>query len=129
MNYKQLLLTSLLGFCLVLNNGCASLLVGGAVGAGTVAYIGGELKSAEEVSLNRAWKAAQNAMDNLGFTITSKEKDAFYGQLIARGASDKKIKIKLKKQADNITEIKIRVGIFGDESMSRQILEKIKTQF
>jgi hypothetical protein len=65
-------------------------------------------------------------MDSLGFTVTSKEKDAISGELIARGASDKKITVKLKKQTEEVTEIRIRIGTFGDESMSRQILEEIK---
>jgi len=77
MNYKQLLLALLLGFSLLINNGCPALLVGGAAGAGTGAYIGGELKSTQEVSLNRAWKATQMAMDDLKFHITGKEKDVF----------------------------------------------------
>ena len=34
--------------------------------------------------------------------------------------------VKLKKKAEKVTEIKIRIGLFGDESMSRQILDKIK---
>ena len=109
--------------------GCAALLIGGAAGAGAVAYVGGELKSTEEVAMNRAWEAASKAMDDLEFAVTSKEKDAFLGQLIARGAGDKKIRVKVKKQSDTVTEIRIRVGIFGDESMSRQILDRIKKRF
>lgn len=34
-------------------NGCVALLAGAAVGAGTVAYVGGELKVADEVTLDR----------------------------------------------------------------------------
>ena len=129
MNYKQLLLTLILGLSLLLNNGCMALLIGGAAGAGTVAYVAGELKSTEEVSLNRAWKATQKAMNDLELAITSREKDAFNGQLIARGAGDRKIKVKLKRQSDTLTEIRIRVGILGDEPLSRHILEKIKKRF
>ena len=99
------------------------------MGAGTIAYIGGELKSTEEVSLNRAWKAARKAMNDLEFNITSKGKDAFDAELSASGAGGKKIKVTLKKISDNRTEIKIRIGTFGDESLSRQILEKIKKRF
>jgi len=106
-----------------------ALLIGGAAGAGTVAYVAGELKSTEEVSLNRAWKATQKAMNDLELAITSREKDAFNGQLIARGAGDRKIKVKLKRQSDTLTEIRIRVGILGDEPLSLHILEKIKKRF
>ena len=61
MNYKQLLPTLMLGLSLLVNSGCPALLVGAAAGGaaatGAVKYVGGELRSTEEVSLNRAWKA------------------------------------------------------------------------
>ena len=121
----------MLGLCFLVNNGCPApfFLIGGATGAGTVAYVGGELKTVEEVTLNRAWNATQKAMNNLGFTITSKEKDAFNSKLIAKSVANKIIKIKLNRQSNMLTEIRIRVGTFGDESMSLKILESIKKQF
>ncbi|MBW2332890.1 MAG: DUF3568 family protein [Deltaproteobacteria bacterium] len=129
MNYKQLLLTLILGFSLLVNSGCPAFLIGGAAGGGAVGYFGGELKSTEEVSLNTAWDATQKAMKDLEFTITSKEKDVFDAQLIAKGVANKTIKIKLKRQSNMLTEIRIRVGTFGDKSLSLQILESIKKQF
>ncbi|RLI36162.1 hypothetical protein DRO66_06130 [Candidatus Bathyarchaeota archaeon] len=131
MNYKKLLLTLILGLSLLVNSGCPAFFIGagGAAGIGTYAYIVGELKSTEEISLNTAWDATQKAMKDLEFTITSKEKDAFDGQLIVKGAANKIIKIKLNRQSDTLTEIRIRVGAFGDTSLSLQILESIKKQF
>ena len=133
MNYNHLLLPLILGLSLLVNNGCPAPVIfigaGAAAGAGTVAYIGGELKSTEEVSLNRAWDATQKVMDDLEFDITSKKKDAFDSKLTAQSAADEIITIKLKKQSDTETEIRIRVGTFGNEYLSRQILEKIKRQF
>jgi len=131
MKNRQLLLTLIIGLSFLINNGCPAplFLMGGAAGAGTVGYVGGELKTVEKVSLHRAWNATQKAMKDLEFTITSKEKDAFDGQLIAKGAANKTIKIKLNKQSDTLTEIRIRVGTFGDKSVSLNIMESIKKQF
>jgi hypothetical protein len=129
MSYKQFLLTSLLGLSLLINSGCPAVLLGGAAGAGSVAYITGELKSTEEVPMSRAWRATQKTMNDLGFAITSMEKDAFYGQIIARGAGDKKVKIKLERQSDKLTGIRIRVGTFGDEPLSLQILNNIRKRY
>jgi hypothetical protein len=128
MGLRQILLISFLGLGLLANSGCPALVVGGAAGAGSVAYITGELKSTEDVSLNSAWRATQKAMKDLGFAITSVEKDAFYCQLVARGAGDKKVKVKLQRESDKLTQIKIRVGMFGDESLSLQILKKIRKE-
>ena len=111
--------------------GCAVLVVGGvaAAGVGTYAYVSGEMKGTEAVALDRAWDAAQAAMKDLEFSVTSKAKDALQAELTARTAADKKIQIRLKKVTDGATEIRIRVGTFGDESLSRLILTKMKSHF
>jgi hypothetical protein len=133
MNYRQSLFTVILGLSLLVHNGCPALFVsaaaGGAAGAGTVAYIGGELKSTERVSLNRAWKATQTAIADLELIMTEKAKDAFDAELKATGAGGKKIKVALKRISDSTTEIRIRVGTFGDEPLSLQILESIRNRF
>jgi hypothetical protein len=109
--------------------GCPAVIVGGAAGGGTIAYLKGELKSTEGVSLNRAWKATRIAMKDLEFLTEEMEKDAFDARLSARGAGGKNINVALKKISPTRTEIRIRVGLFGNESLSRQILEKIKQRF
>ncbi|UJS18034.1 MAG: DUF3568 domain-containing protein [Candidatus Jettenia sp.] len=122
---KKLPFIILLGIVLLSGGGCAALRGGGAA-AGTVAYVMGELKSMEEASLERTWEAAQKTMEDLEFIVTSKQKDVLTARLIARGANDKKIVIQLKKVSEDLTEVRIRVGTFGDESLSRQILERLK---
>ena len=107
-------------------SGCAAVVIGGAAGVGTYAYIRGELKTAENATLDRAWSASQAAMEDLQFKITTRQKDAIEGLLIARTAADKKIEINLKKLSDSTTEIRIRVGTFGDEDLSRLIIQKIE---
>lgn len=125
MKPKKLILNIFLGIILLLDNGCAALMNGG-VAAGTVTYLMGQLKSIEESSLESTWEATQKTMEDLEFIITSKEKDSLTARLIARGANDKKIQIRLKKISEELTEVRIRVGTFGDESLSRQILERLK---
>jgi hypothetical protein len=108
--------------------GCLLLVAGGAAaaGAGTYAYVSGDLKGTESASLDRVWTATQAAVTELQLPITSRQKDALGARLLARTSSDKKVDIRLKKLTDTSTEIRIRVGTWGDESVSRLILEKIK---
>jgi len=119
------LLAGALGF----GAGCAAVLIGGAAaaGAGTVAYVNGELKDTEGVAYDTAYNATLAAMSDLQYAVVSKNKDAINAKIIARTSGDKKIQVKLEKQSDTVTEIRIRVGTFGDEALSRQILDKIKT--
>lgn len=121
----------LLGISLLTISSCTLLLIGGAAaaGAGTAIYLMGELKATEAVPFDRAWNACEAGLVDLDFFITSREKDALSGVIIARGAGDRKITIKLNRQSDKVTEIRIRVDTFGDESLSRLILEKIKSHF
>lgn len=125
---KNLLLIMLLGINLLFSSGCAAvaLVAGGGAGAGAVAYVRGELKSTEEAPIDKTWQAVQKAIEELEFLVTSQQKDAFSANLIVRTAADKKIEINLQRVSEKLTEVRIRVGIFGDESLSRLILERIK---
>jgi hypothetical protein len=112
---------------LALGSGCALFVVGAAAGAGAVGYawVDGEVQSTESASLDRTWNATLAAMKDLEFPVTSQSKDALEANLTARNASNTSIAIKLKNLSNISTEIHIRVGTFGDESMSRTILNKI----
>ncbi|MBI3417471.1 MAG: DUF3568 family protein [Verrucomicrobia bacterium] len=111
--------------------GCAAVLIGGGVaaGVGTVAYVRGELKTTESVPLARAWSASLAAVKDLQFLVLEKQKDGLNGRITARGADDKKIQIALKMLNEKTTEIRIRVGTFGDETQSRLILDRLKKHF
>ncbi len=45
---------------------------------------------------------------------------------MARTAGDKKIKIVVDRVGDTVTNVNIRVGVFGDERISLALLDKIK---
>jgi hypothetical protein len=126
MRFKALIPCAAAITVLALVTGCAAVIVGGAAGAGTYAYISGELKVNENASLDRCWSATQGAMKDLEFTVTTSKKDALQGQVVAKTAVDKKIEIQLTKTTDALTEIRIRVGTFGDQAMSQLIIQKIE---
>jgi hypothetical protein len=127
MNKTKLLLTGLMASLLVLTNGCFLFVVGAAAGAGAAGYawVDGEVKTTESASLGRTWDASLAAMKDLQFPVTSQAKDALAGELTARTSGNVNISIKLKYISNTSTEIRIRVGTFGDENLSRTILNKI----
>jgi len=129
---NKILLVALLAVATALGSGCALFVagvVGGAAGVGTYAYISGELQTSEAVTLDKAWDATQAGMKDLGYTMVEKQKDSLRAKLTALGPGDKKIQVSLEKKSDTVTQIGIRVGTFGDETLSRQILAKIKSYF
>lgn len=123
-----MILGGILSSCLLLCNGCAVLLVGGAAaaGAGTVAYIRGELSATLDAGLDQTWSAAQATLKELEMPVTAQEKDGVSGKLTARASGDKKVIARLKKVSGTTTEVGIRVGTWGDETTSREILDRIK---
>ena len=108
-------------------NGCAVILAGSA-GAGTVAYIKGELQTNLEAPLKKSIAATRSAVENLKFIKISEEVDKLTGEIIARTSQDNKITIRLNKVTENTTKISIRVGMFGDQTLSYSLLEEIKKE-
>jgi hypothetical protein len=127
----KIFLGMMLAAILALGSGCALFVVGAAAGAGvgTYAYVDGELKSTETVSYDTACTATQTGLKDLGFAIVEDKKDALTDKITARSTADKKVYITLTKQSPTATEIRIRVGTFGDQTQSEQILSKIKSHF
>jgi hypothetical protein len=121
-----LLASSAMAASLLLGAGCF-LVAAGAAGAGTVAYIRGELDSPLDAGLETADHAANRAVEQLQFVKVGETKDALKATITARTGDDKKVEIIVTSTGDNLTKVQIRVGVFGDEVISRAILDHIKT--
>lgn len=105
--------------------GCVAVVAAGAAGTG-VAWYGGKLEANLNDDLDAVFRAAQKALTQLEFAKISDKKSGVDAELISRTALDKKIEVTLQKVANGATKVAIRVGIFGDETLSMTILEKIK---
>lgn len=112
-------------------SGCALLVVGAAAGAGvgTYAYVDGELKQTDTVSYDAAYNATLAAMKDYGYAVVDNQKDAVTAKITARSTTDKRVDVMLTKQSPTSTEIRIRIGTFGDKDQSEQILAKIKSHY
>jgi hypothetical protein len=109
----------------VLLSGCPAVLVGaGAVG--TVAYLEGDLKSVEPHPIDEVYAACRQVMKDLDMKVVGKEtKTKERAEINARDEADRKITIVLTTQYEGITNISIRMGVFGDETRSRNMYMKI----
>ena len=109
-------------------SGCPAALLGGAA-AGALGYQMGELTTTRNITLNQAYFAGQQALDELGIVTVTREKDGLSAVLIGRGSEEKKITIRMKKIFDDVTQVGIRVGLLGDELQSRLIFERMERYF
>jgi len=121
---RQMLVAGLLAMSLAGLSGCLAVAAG--AGAGAYAYVRGDLEANLNYDYNRVVDSARNSIKELEFARVSENKDALKAVLVARTALDKKVEITVTYSAKKLTNIKIRVGIFGDEQLSLSILDKIK---
>lgn len=109
------------------HSGCL-IVAAGAAGAGTVAYVRGDLEATIDAGYDRALRASKGGLEHMKYIIVSERSDAVAGELIARTALDKKVQVRVTRQSDSITVVRIRVGVFGDEELSRSLLDAIKAR-
>jgi hypothetical protein len=135
MRRKEFVLAAVLFSSLVAAQGCALFVVGAVAGAaaGTVSYVGNELHATQEVSIDRAWSAANGAVQDLQFPVIADKtfKDATGGTLTARTAKDQPVRIQLVRTSDRLTEVRIRVGTFdtaANRSTAQLLWDKMKAR-
>ncbi len=115
----------LLLFVLVFSSGCI-LVMGGVVGGSGAAYLRGVLKSKETTSFDKVWFAVVEVVEQQEFEVTKKESKAGKALIEAKLRDQNKIiYITVKYDKPEITDLIIRVGIWGDEEESRRILKLI----
>jgi len=130
---RQFKSVALLCCFLVVLSACSKkwLVLGGAaaaVGAGTYAYVKGDLKRNYEAPIDKAWEATVKAVEELKITIESQQHDAFSGIIKGKMADGKSLEINLKRLGETSTEIGIRIGTFGDSQKSEAIHDKILSE-
>jgi Protein of unknown function (DUF3568) len=120
-----------LGLCLalallpLLTTGCV-IVAAGAVGAGAVVYVRGELESIVDAPYAKLVDATRSALKDLEYVKISEKKDALEAEFIYRTALDKKVTLRLNKMENDLSRLRIRIDVIGDEALSKTILEKIK---
>ena len=108
----------------VLLSGCPAILVGaGAVG--TMAYLEGDLKSVEPHAIDEVYKATHKVLKDLDMKVVKDTKEKTQAEIAARDGEDRKVTINLVSKYEGITDISIRIGVFGDETRSRSLYTKI----
>jgi tRNA(Ser,Leu) C12 N-acetylase TAN1 len=96
-----------------------------AVGTGAYFYVKGDLNRNYEASMDKTWQASVKAVEELKLSIESKQNDAFGGVIKGKMADGKSFAINLKRLGENMTEVGIRIGTFGDRVKSEAIHDKI----
>ncbi len=112
-------------FLLVSSSGCA-VVAGGVIGGGAAAYLKGVLKTKEPASFDKVWFAVVEAVEQQELEVTKKESNVGKALIEAKlRDQDKIVYITVKYHKPEITNLIIRVGVWGDEDESRRMLKLI----
>lgn len=115
----------LLLFVLVFSSGCA-VVAGGVIGGSAAAYLRGVLKTKETTSFDKVWFAVVEVVEQQELEIIRKESNVGKALVEAKLRDQNKIVyITVKYDKPEITDLNIRVGVWGDEEESRRILKLI----
>ena len=91
------------------------------------AYHMGQLEATLDASPQTVMNASKAAISDLHFAEVSSKQEGLDGQIVAKTADDRKVQVKIDGQSDRVTKVVIIVGVLGDESLSRQVLDKIRS--
>ena len=117
-------------FVCALQSGCVAVMVGAAAAAaaGTVAYVRGDLEATVGAGYEDTLRAVRAGLEKMQYNPVSDRHDAISGEFVARTAKDERVHVLVTADSEKVTKIRIRIGVFGDEQVSRALLDAIKAE-
>ncbi len=98
---------------------------GAALGVGGYKFYDGQLIVIYPATLEKAFDASILAIENLEYQIYERQRKLTSGKILTTGSIKDQIKLSFKYHSLEETEVSIRVGLLGDETISNKIKDKI----
>jgi hypothetical protein len=95
---------------------------------GTTAFIRGELEYADAVPMDVMHGAALDALRELRFRVVSERLGRTEAGIVAAEVGGRSIRVVLEAKSVLVTKVNIRVGVFGDQAVSRIIQQAIQAK-
>jgi len=107
--------------------GCAAAYLAGAGGAVGVAYLRGEDRRVFAYNFDEVYEATLAAVtEDFQLSIYEEQREAVSGIIKASLIKGTKVNVQVKFLSPGATEVKVRVGTFGDEDFSNMLFFKIE---
>lgn len=100
----------------------------GVAQAGTSSFIQGTLQAAFDKPMDKVVEASRRALADLGYEITREDSGTHYAQMQGSQSDGSSIVLKFRKSSETVTGLSIRVGLWGDNAVSRLILIEIERE-
>lgn len=93
--------------------------------AGTAAFLGGEMQASLRHSIRDVHVACREALASLQLPIEYDELSEKEGTITARELGGRLIELRIRPVSPVVTSLRIKVGTFGDQPLSRLMLDDI----
>lgn len=109
-----------LGLCLLMLSGCAVMLLsaGAAAGIGAYKYVEGTMEKDYPREMQPTFQACMAAAGTMGLRVAQQHYGQTESRLEAVQPPDTNVKIQLVARPNNITTVKVRFGLMGNEDQS-----------
>jgi hypothetical protein len=111
--------------------GCLLAACGAAAGAGAYAYYKGNVSECHTVEFGEAYQATKEAMLDLAMPVLHEEHQGVTGTIESSLQDGTKVTVSVQEKPRKLandphqTEVGVRIGTFGDETTSTNILKQI----
>lgn len=99
-----------------------------AVGTGAYFYVKGDLKRNYEAPMEKTWEATIQTLEELKLNVESQKHDALTGVIKGKMADEKGFEINVRRVGENLTEVGVRIGTFGNREKSEAIHNTIHSK-
>lgn len=117
--------TSLAILVIALSTGCGTLLRLGGPPPSAITFEDGVLRTTEDFPLATLDLACRRAVEILGYEEVEATHEVDRVRWTARTAGGDPVELQLTASRSKRTELRIRIGVLGDEARSRLVLEQI----
>ena len=106
--------------------GCVAVAAGAAAGYAGYEYSDGECVGVAGATVDKVYHATLSAAEQMQMTVKTKSREVNKAEFTLRQPDGTPVEVSLMRQSPEFSRITVRVGTFGDEPRSRQIIAKIK---
>jgi hypothetical protein len=116
------------------HSGCLLAVGSAAAGGAAYAYYRGCYTEPVPADFATTWHATREALTDLGLPVTAESREGLTGLIESKLPDGDKVAVQIKEVISPIpnspheSEVGVRVALFGDEKVSRRIVQQIQTR-
>lgn len=117
---------------LLLTTGCIALVVGAGAGAGTFAYVEGELSRSYEAKYDTTYEVCKSILKDLKQPILEEKTDGIQTTIKSERTDGTPMTVRVRISSLEWTEVSVRTGVFGvwkrevSEQFHKFVAERLK---